>query len=133
MLILSSTIKYDCDFPILLLPMPFSVVPRPPRTVVIEIGETLDFHNASDFKILCREQVEAGYQNFILDFSRTDLLDSTGLGAIFSLYRRISPNDGRVVFAGASRPVQVVVQLTRTYKVFRQFPSVEAAHGALED
>jgi anti-sigma B factor antagonist len=30
-----------------------------------------------------------------------------------------------------SRPVQVVVQLTRTYKVFRQFPSVEAAEEAL--
>jgi len=27
--------------------------------------------------------------------------------------------------------VQVVVQLTRTYKVFRQFPSVDAAQKAL--
>ena len=31
------------------------------------------------------------------------------------------------MFASVSRPVQVVVQLTRTYKVFRQFPTVEAA------
>jgi anti-sigma B factor antagonist len=36
------------------------------------------------------------------------------------------------MFAAASRPVQVVVQLTRTYKVFRQFSSVEAAVQSLE-
>jgi anti-sigma B factor antagonist len=35
------------------------------------------------------------------------------------------------VFASVSRPVQVVVQLTRTYKVFRQFPTVDAAREAL--
>ena len=35
--------------------------------------------------------------------------------------------NGQVVFASVSRPVQVVVQLTRTYKVFRQFSTVEAA------
>jgi anti-sigma B factor antagonist len=47
------------------------------------------------------------------------------------LYREISPEDGKVAFADVSRPVQVVVQLTRTYKVFRQFPSVEAAKESL--
>ena len=46
---------------------------------------------------------------------------------IFSLYRQLTPIGGQVVFASVSRPVQVVVQLTRTYKVFRQFPTVEAA------
>jgi anti-sigma B factor antagonist len=44
----------------------------------------------------------------------------------------VSPLEGQVVFASVSRPVQVVVQLTRTYKVFRQFPSLEAAREALQ-
>ncbi len=70
----------------------------------------------------------------MLDFSGTGILDSTGLGVIFSLYRQLTPAGGQVVFASVSRPVQVVVQLTRTYKVFRQFPTVEAAlqahHGS---
>jgi len=75
--------------------------------------------------------VQEGARNFILDFSDTGILDSTGLGSIFSLYRQVSPLNGQVVFASVSRPVQVVVQLTRTYKVFRQFPSVEAAQDTL--
>ncbi len=102
------------------------------HTRIIRIGKALDFRNAADFKASCQEQVRSGARNFILDFSETGILDSTGLGSIFSLYRQVSPLEGQVVFASVSRPVQVVVQLTRTYKVFRQFPSVDAAKGSLQ-
>lgn len=111
--------------------MSFEVKPHTDKTVVVKIGNALDFRNADDFKTTFQSHVEDGVRNFILDFSDTGILDSTGLGSIFSLYRQISPEDGQVVFADVSRPVQVVVQLTRTYKVFRQFPSVDAAQKAL--
>lgn len=111
--------------------MSFEVNAHTDKTVVVKIGQALDFRNADDFKTTFQSHVEHGVRNFILDFSETGILDSTGLGSIFSLYRQISPEDGQVVFADVSRPVQVVVQLTRTYKVFRQFPSVDAAQEAL--
>jgi anti-sigma B factor antagonist len=111
--------------------MNFQIEPFSQETLVVKIEKALDFRNAAEFKTLCQEQVRTGARNFILDFSETGILDSTGLGSIFSLYRQVSPLNGQVVFASVSRPVQVVVQLTRTYKVFRQFPSVEAAREAL--
>ncbi|HHP7238223.1 STAS domain-containing protein [Longibacter sp.] len=111
--------------------MGFTVESLSPTTVVIRMGEALDFRNADDFKSTFQSEIENGSVNFILDFSDTAVLDSTGLGSIFSLYRQISPDDGQVAFADVSRPVQVVVQLTRTYKVFRQFPTVDAAEEAL--
>src|SRR5690554_3126901 len=111
--------------------MSFAIEPATEETVVVRIGKALDFRNAAEFKTACQEQVKAGARNFILDFTDTGILDSTGLGSIFSLYRQVSPLDGQVVFASVSRPVQVVVQLTRTYKVFRQFPSVDAAREAM--
>ena len=107
--------------------MDFLVEPVTTDTAVIRIGKALDFRNAAEFKSTTQEQVRNGVQNFILDFTDTGILDSTGLGSIFSLYRQVSPLSGQVVFASVSRPVQVVVQLTRTYKVFRQFPTVDAA------
>ena len=103
------------------------------ETVIIHIGEALDFRNADEFKTTFQEHVEEDVRKFILDFSDTEVLDSTGLGSIFSLYREVSPDDGKVAFANVSEPVQVVVQLTRTYKVFRQFPSVEAAQEAFSN
>lgn len=111
--------------------MSFEVTSHTNNTVVVKIGKALDFRNADEFKSTFQSQVEDGARNFILDFSDTGILDSTGLGSIFSLYRQISPEDGQVVFADVSRPVQVVVQLTRTYKVFRQFQSVDEAQEAL--
>lgn len=111
--------------------MSFSTVLSTQETVVVKIGKALDFRNAADFKSKCQQHVQSGARNFVLDFSETGILDSTGLGSIFSLYRQVSPLNGQVVFASVSRPVQVVVQLTRTYKVFRQFPSVDTACDAL--
>lgn len=111
--------------------MTFSIDSWTDHTVVVHVGKALDFRNAANFKAACQDQVKDGVRNFVLDFSETGILDSTGLGSIFSLYRQVSPLEGQVVFASVSRPVQVVVQLTRTYKVFRQFPSLEAARDAL--
>ena len=111
--------------------MSFSLQTAPPDIAVVRIGKALDFRNAAEFKATCQTSVQAGTRNFVLDFTGTGILDSTGLGAIFSLYRQLTPLGGQVVFASVSRPVQVVVQLTRTYKVFRQYPTVEAAHQQL--
>ena len=109
----------------------FEVVSRDDRITTIEIGEALDCRNASDFKTLCQQEVTEKARHFILDFTDTGILDSTGLGAIFSLYRKVSPENGQVVFASTSQPVKVVVRLTRTYKVFRQFPTASEAREAL--
>ena len=98
-----------------------------PTAAVVRVGKALDFRNAAEFKAACQDHARQGIRYYVLDFSGTGILDSTGLGVIFSLYRQLTPAGGQVVFASVSRPVQVVVQLTRTYKVFRQFPTVEAA------
>ena len=107
--------------------MSFTFQKASASAAVVRVGKALDFRNAADFKASCQEHARQGIRYFILDFTGTGILDSTGLGVIFSLYRQLTPAGGKVVFASVSRPVQVVVQLTRTYKVFRQFPTVEAA------
>ena len=107
--------------------MSFQISQPSESVVVLSIGKALDFRNAAQFKAVCQQHAARGVRHFVLDFSDTGILDSTGLGAIFSLYRQISADDGHVFFAHVSRPVQVVVQLTRTYKVFRQFDTVAEA------
>lgn len=113
----------------LCLLMSFSTESVSDDTLIIRIGDTLDFRNADAFKQIVKAPIDAGKRQFILDFSDTDVLDSSGLGAIFSLYRRVTAHDGAVVFANASEPVRVVVDLTRTYKIFPQYDSVEAAQA----
>lgn len=99
--------------------------------MVVRIGKALDLRTASEFKVLCTECMDRGVRHFVLDFSQTGILDSTGLGALFSLYRRVILEDGKVVFASASPAVEAVVQLTHTDLIFPQYPSVQAARDAL--
>ena len=104
-----------------------------PQTAVIQVGKSLDFRNAAQFKQTCQKLIRSGTRYIILNFKDTGVLDSTGLGAIFSIYRQLTPMGGKIVFAETSRPVQVVVQLTRTFKVFKQYPTVAAALQNLEN
>lgn len=111
--------------------MLFQAQPVTRRSVVIHVGKTLDFKNAEVFSHLCRDTLAQGYQHFILDFSKTGILDSSGLGAIFKLQRQIS-SGGKVVFASLSDAVRVVVQITHIYRVFPLYPTAQAARLALE-
>lgn len=101
------------------------------QLAVARVGDALNFDNADAFRDACVEHLRAGITHFVLDFSQTGILDSTGLGAIYFLYQQVSPRGGQVVFAAPSHPVRIVVQLTRTHRVFPQYASLQAAQRAL--
>ncbi len=109
-----------------------SVTVEPYKTaVIVHLDEILDFSNAGAFKAVCFDQIRLGTRHFILDFSNTGILDSTGLGAIFALYRELTRLEGQVVFASLTTPVRVVIQISRIQQVFPSYKSVEAACEAV--
>jgi len=109
-----------------------SVTVEPYKTaVIVHLDEVLDFSNAGAFKTVCFDQIRLGTRHFVIDFSNTGILDSTGLGAIFALYREVTRLEGQVVFASLSTPVRVVIQISRTQQVFPSYSSVEAACEAV--
>jgi anti-sigma B factor antagonist len=109
-----------------------SITVKPYKTAaIVRVGKTLDYSNAQVFKEACLARLDRGARHFILDFSETGILDSTGLGAIFSLYRETSLRDGRVVFASTTSPVQMVIKISKISRVFESFTSVEEACAAV--
>ncbi len=100
------------------------------NTVVVEVGAALDFTSAERFKRLLRERIDGGTRHVVLDFSDNAVLDSSGLGAIFSLYRALSPLGGTIAFANVSEAVRLVARLTRMNRIIPQFDSVQAAAEA---
>ena len=111
-----------------------SVVLEPhknPASIIVHVGKSLAFSNASDFKSACFDRLQLGARSFIIDFSETGILDSTGLGAIFSLYREAARHEGKVVFASLTSPVRMVIQVSRIHRIFPSYASVEAACAAV--
>ena len=97
------------------------------ETVVIKAGPALDFRNAALFRKQCESMAEAGANTFVVDLSETDVLDSTGLGALFTMYRHMKKQGGRIMLAAPTRAVVVVIALTKCDRIFDTYPTVEAA------
>lgn len=108
-------------------PKTYSIFSVADDAIIIGVGAHLDFRNAADFKLMLTDQLGQGTRTFILDFSETMTCDSTGIGSIFTLHRRLAGLSGVVCFAAASGAVANTVRLTQSHKVFPQFPTVEAA------
>ena len=111
--------------------MGFTIERVDKKTAVVHFGQTLDFRNVADFKAVSHAGVDSGIRTFILDFSVTGVLDSTGLGAIFSLQRKVSSVGGRIVLAAPSYPIHTVLKMARINKIFPIFKTVEEAVAVL--
>ena len=54
----------------------------------------------------------------VVDLADVDFLDSAGLGALLALLRKAGERGGDVRIAGLRKPVRMIFEITRTYKVF---------------
>ena len=80
--------------------------------------DRIDAAIAIQFKDRMRELTEAGPSRLLLDLSRVDFLDSSGLGAVVAAFKQAAP-ERRLELAGLSPTVEKVFKLTRMDSVFK--------------
>ncbi|MDO5528469.1 MAG: STAS domain-containing protein [Paracoccus sp. (in: a-proteobacteria)] len=86
--------------------------------LLIRVLETrIDAAAAGQFKDSLRPHVAAPGPNIVMDLSRVDFLDSSGLGAVIAL-RKILPEGRLMRLAGLTPNVARVFRLTRMDLVF---------------
>ena len=91
--------------------------------------QRIDAQGAVAFKESLRRQVPDQAASVVLNLSRVDFIDSSGLGAIVATMKLLSP-DRQLVLAGLTPAVDKVFRLTRMDKVFRIFMTLEEALDA---
>lgn len=69
---------------------------------------------------------EAVHQ-IVLDVAAMDFIDSAGLGVLIALLKRVSERGGDIRIARLQKKARVVFEITRAYKIFEIFDSVEEA------
>ena len=80
-----------------------------------------------------REQFAGWWQslpairNVVVDLSGVDFLDSSGLGSLIALLKRVSERGGDMKIAGLQKKVRMVFEITRAYKVFEIFDNASEA------
>ena len=83
-----------------------------------------------------REQFAGWWQsapeirNAVVDLGGVDFMDSAGLGSLIGLLKRVVERGGDMKIARLQKKVRMVFEITRAYKVFEIFDSVEEAFKA---
>jgi anti-sigma B factor antagonist len=73
------------------------------------------------------EASEGGDHRLIVDLSKVDFLDSTGLGALIGAQRRAKEYDGEVRLVVKEGQIVRLLRITGLLKVFEVYPTLDDA------
>ncbi len=108
--------------------MGFSVVKENGVTVVDVEGQLI-VGNRQELKSKVLEELEGGERKFAIDFSQTGYIDSSGLGVLVSLSKKIREQGGELRLSSLNEDLRTLFELTKLDTLFRIADSRE---GALE-
>ena len=97
-----------------------------PNIIVQILESRLGADKAIPFKDALAPIVSKGAPQVFLDLSQVEFIDSSGLGAMLSVLKRMEKGKELVV-CGLTEPVASMFKLTRMDRVFTIHPSVEEA------
>lgn len=85
---------------------------------LVEVDGELTVGNREHFKQVVLERVAEGERKFLMDFGESSYIDSTGLGALVSLSRKIREAGGQMRLTGLNEDLRTLFELTRLDTVF---------------
>lgn len=96
------------------------------RTVVEVTGE-VDIYSAPTLDTHLAELMGAGRTRLVVDLSRVEFLDSTGLGVLVKYLKRTRELDGSLDIVAADDRIVKVFRITGLDSVIALHPSLDAA------
>ncbi len=100
---------------------------RTDEQLLVEVDGQLVVGNRQEFKQVILDEVEQGARLVIVDFTNAAYIDSSGLGALVSLGRRLRELGGDVRLAGLNDDLRTLFELTRLDALFPLFSSRDDA------
>ena len=110
--------------------MAFNVRKHPGGVLVIEVDGQLIVGNRQDLKQRVLDALESGDRKFLIDFARTGYIDSSGLGVLVSLSKKIRDEGGDLRLAGLNEDLKTLFELTKLDTLFAITDSAEQALAA---
>ncbi len=109
--------------------MSFEVSKEGPVTVVDVEGQLI-VGNRQELKQKVLEELEGGEKTFVIDFQNTGYIDSSGLGVLVSLSKKIREQGGELRLAGLNEDLRTLFELTKLDTLFKIADSrAEALQG----
>lgn len=97
---------------------------------VLEVGGEVDVYTAPRLRERLVELVEQGARHVVVDLSRVEFLDSTGLGVLVGALKRLRAAGGTLGLVCAHERLLKIFRITALDRVFALYDTVEAATSA---
>lgn len=94
-------------------------IERAGRVTVVVVNGELTVGNRGELKEKVLAQLERGEESFVIDFARTGYIDSSGLGVLVSLSKRIREGGGLLRLAGLNQDLRTLFELTKLDTLFQ--------------
>ena len=85
---------------------------------VVTVEGQLIVANRQDLKQLVGEAIDAGDRKFLIDFGQTAYIDSSGLGALVSINKKVREAGGELRLAGLNEDLRSLFELTKLDTLF---------------
>ena len=89
---------------------------------IMDIPKNFVVDEVATFRTEINKLIEEGQKDFTFNFVNCNFIDSTGLGALVSIYKKCSEKGGSVKLKSLKPDVEKLFKLTRLDKVFEIYP-----------
>jgi len=112
--------------------MNLKVTPRSLSQAVqaLDLEGEVDVYTAPVLRQAIVDQVEAGVKHLVINLSRVEYLDSTGLGILIGGVKRLKEQGGSLKLAGPSARITRIFEITGLNKIFDVYASEQEALAA---
>lgn len=95
-------------------------------TVIRHSDSRMDAVSATEFTKQVKQHISEGNNLLVLNMHGVNFVDSSGLGAIVSVFKAVAP-DGKLILASVTGMVRDLFEITRIDQVIKIVESEQAA------
>jgi anti-sigma B factor antagonist len=98
---------------------------------LIQVSKALTAATVDTFReqLSSWQSAEPDVKNYVIDLKQVDFMDSAGLGTLIAVLKRITERGGDLKIACLQKKPRMVFEITRAYKVFEIYDTVDEALG----
>jgi anti-sigma B factor antagonist len=102
-------------------------VKREGDVTVVDVDGQLIVGNRQELKQRVLDEVQNGARKVLIDFTETGYIDSSGLGVLVSLSKKIREQGGELRLSSLNEDLRTLFELTKLDTLFRIAPTREEA------
>ncbi len=99
--------------------MTFTVSNAPNGVIIVSVDGQLIVANRNELKDKVLKALEDGESKVVLDFLSTEYIDSSGLGVLVSVSKKIREAGGELRLAGLNEDLRMLFELTKLDTLFK--------------